>query len=479
MRLTIIGGGPGGYTAAFAAAERGWSVTLVEKTALGGTCLNSGCIPTKTLRASADALLLATRLDEYGITGCGVPEIDLDAVRRRKDKVITILGDGLKKACKHFKVQLVHGTARVVDRHTVQVHGVNGATVIQGDAVIIATGSRVLELPGLAFDQSHILSSDDALRLTRIPSRLIVVGGGVIGCELACIYRAFGSAVTVVEGQDRLLPLPSVDQDISTLLNREMRKQKIRVMTGKTLRDVRIREGMVRAVAAASPFVDSTTQTGEGEPLEADMVLVTVGRSPAVSGLDLEGADIAVDERGWIQVDDRLETSVPGIHAIGDILGPGRTMLAHVAAMEGLHAVAALCGEADVMRYDAVPSAIFTAPEIASVGLSEEQARKAHTQVVCATTQMRELGKAQAMGELPGFFKIVANADNGRVLGVHIAGAHASDLIAEAGLALHTQGTVGDIAATIHAHPTLAEGLYEAARATLRALAEHQQRRCS
>lgn len=479
MRLTIIGGGPGGYTAAFAAAEKGCAVTLVESAALGGTCLNRGCIPTKTLRASADALALASRLSEYGVTGCGTPGFDLDAVRRRKENVITILKGGLEKACARFKIELLHGTAKVVDRHTVRVHGADGESTIHGDAVIIATGSRVLELPGLAFDHTHILSSDDALELTRIPSRLIVVGGGVIGCELACIYRAFGSTVTVVEGQNRLLPLPSVDQDISTLLNREMRKQKIRVMTGKTLKDVRVQNGEVHGVATVSPFVDNAVPAEAEEALEADMVLVTVGRLPASSGTDLAQAGIAVDERGWIVVDERLETSVPGIYAVGDILGPSRVMLAHVAAMEGLRAVATLCGEADTMDYDAVPSAIFTAPEIGEVGLSEQQAREAFAQVVCGTVQMRELGKAQAMGELPGFFKIIANADNGRVLGVHIAGAHASDMIAEAGLALKAKVTVSDIAATIHAHPTLAEGMHEAARATLRAMTEQQHRRFS
>lgn len=473
MRLTIIGGGPGGYTAAFAAAQKGCEVTLIENSALGGTCLNRGCIPTKTVRASAEALHMASRLSEYGVRGCETPGIDLHGVRKRKESVMAILKGGLEKTCAHLKITRLHGSARIVDARRVTVHSPTGESAVSGDAVVIATGSRVLELPGLGFDHTHILNSDDALELETIPSRLVIVGGGVIGCELACIYGAFGSAVTIVEGQDRLLPLPSVDKDISALLNREMRKQKIRVKTGRTLTDVHVKDGVAHGIVVASPFVDTAASAGEQEEhIEADMIFVTVGRLPATEGLGLEEAGIAVDGRGWITVNDRLETSVPGIYAIGDILGPSHVMLAHVAAMEGLCVVDSLLGQSRPMNYEIVPSAIFTFPEIGEVGLSESQARDAYPHVVCGTVQMRELGKAQAMGELPGLFKIVADADTGRVLGVHIAGAHASDLIAEAGLALKAKATLSDIAATIHAHPTLAEGIFEAARVTMNAAAK-------
>ncbi len=470
MRITIIGGGPGGYTAAFAAAQKGCDVTLVEADSLGGTCLNRGCIPTKTLRASADALLTGMRLAEYGVTGCGEPGIDLDAVRRRKENVINILKTGLEKTCAHHKVQVITGTGRVVDAHTTVVRNATGEeTVINGDAIIIAAGSRTLQLPELTVDHTYICSSDDALQLTHVPQRLIIVGGGVIGCEMACIYRAFGSSVTVVEGQDRLLPMPSVDQDVSTLLNREMRKQKIKILLGKTLSDVRIENGVVHGTVGPSPFTAQASNVQEPETLEADMVLVTVGRVPATE-LGLAEAGIAVDKRGWITVDDNLQTSVPGVYAIGDILGPSRVMLAHVAAMEAHCVIDSLCGSQHAMAYDAVPSAIFTTPEIGEVGLSEAQALQTGANVVCGVTQMRELGKAHAMGELPGFFKVVADADSGRVLGVHIAGAHSSDLVAEAGLAINMGATLHDIAHTIHAHPTLAEGLHEAVHAALRAM---------
>ena len=297
-----------------------------------------------------------------------------------------------------------------------------------------------------------------------MPQRLIIVGGGVIGCEMAFIYRAFGAQVTVVEGQDRLLPMPSMDADVSTLLQREMKKRRIAWELGRTLKDMRVEDGVVRATLTASPFVDRPTPAQQKEvPVEADMVLVTVGRCPATEGLGLAEAGIGTDRRGWVVVDDDLKTSLPEVYAIGDLLGPSRVMLAHVAAMEGLCVVESLCGKPRAMRYDAVPSGVFTSPEVGSVGLSEQQAREQGMDVRCVTFQMRELGKAQAMGELPGFFKLVAAADDGRLLGAHIVGAHASDLVAEAALGVANGLTLEQVAHTIHAHPTLAEGLYEAA----------------
>lgn len=469
MRIIIIGGGPGGYTAAFEAARRGCEVTLIEQNAVGGTCLHRGCIPTKTLRASADALTFAARLSTYGVTGCTSPHLDMAVVQARVQYVVDILRDGLEKACARHKIRLLHGSGRLESAHSVVVHGTDGDTQVSGDALILATGSGVRQLPGLAFDSQHICSSDDAVHLTHVPRQLIIVGGGVIGCEMACIYRAFGSAVTIVEGTESLLPMPSVDADVRALLLRELRKQHIRVHTGRTLTQVRVEQGMVRA--AAVPASPGKVASADVFDMEADTVLVTVGRIPVVRELGLEAVGVAVDAHGWITVDAMLQTSVPGIYAVGDILGPGRPMLAHVAAAEGLHVIESLCGAKPTeLRYDAVPSAIFTSPEIGEVGLSEEQARAQNHRIVCGTTPMRLLGKAHAMGELPGFFKVVADADSGRVLGVHCVGAHASDIVAEAGLALTAGLDVWQLAHTIHAHPTLAEGLVEAARAAGHAL---------
>lgn len=441
IRLTVIGGGPGGYTAAFAAARAGMSVTLVESGNLGGTCLNNGCIPTKTLKASADALELALRLSQFGITGQGAPAVDPAAVLARKEKVCSTLRGGLEKACASLGVRLLKGRGRLVHAGLVEASTAEGPVSVEGDRVILATGSGALELPGLPVDHTHILTSDDALALDRVPASIAIVGGGVIGCELAFIYQAFGSKVTVVEGQNRLLPLPSVDADMSALLQREMKKRRIGCELGRTLKDVRVEGGMVRAIT----------------------VLVTVGRAPNTAGLGLAEAGVAVDGRGWIRADEHMRTSLPGVYAVGDALGPSRIMLAHVAAAEGLCAVRDCLGHDGRMDYSAVPSGIFTSPEIGCVGLAEAQASEAGRDVRTATFQMRELGKAQAMSELPGMFKIVSDGATGKVLGVHIAGAHATDLIAEAGLALRLGASVRDIASTIHAHPTLAEGLYEAA----------------
>lgn len=465
LRLTIIGGGPGGYTAAFAAARAGLSVTLVENDRLGGTCLNNGCIPTKTLRASADALELALRLSQFGINSQGA-SVDPVAVLARKEKVCATLRGGLEKACASLGVTLLQGRGRVVGSGLVEVSAPENKTLVESDRVIIATGSRPLALPGMPVDHRRILTSDDALALARVPASVIIVGGGVIGCELAFIYQAFGAKVTVVEGQNRLLPLPSVDTDMGTLLQREMKKRRIGCELGRTLTDVRVGEESVRALLSPSPFIESLTPAQQQQtPLEAEIILVTVGRTPNTSGLGLAEAGIVVDRRGWIEVDEQLQTTLPGVYAIGDVLGPSKVMLAHVAAVEGLCAVRNCLGQGKRMDYSVVPSGIFTAPEIGCVGLTEAQATEQGYAVRTSTFQMRELGKAQAMNELPGMFKLVSDAATGKLLGVHIAGAHATDLIAEATLALRMGASAADVASTIHAHPTLAEGFYEAALA--------------
>lgn len=465
LRLTIIGGGPGGYTAAFAAARAGLSVTLVENDRLGGTCLNNGCIPTKTLRASADALELALRLSQFGINSQGA-SVDPVAVLARKEKVCATLRGGLEKACASLGVTLLQGRGRVVGSGLVEVSAPENKTLVESDRVIIATGSRPLALPGMPVDHRRILTSDDALALARVPASVIIVGGGVIGCELAFIYQAFGAKVTVVEGQNRLLPLPSVDADMGTLLQREMKKRRIGCELGRTLTDVRVGEESVRALLSPSPFIESLTPAQQQQtPLEAEIILVTVGRTPNTSGLGLAEAGIVVDRRGWIEVDEQLQTTLPGVYAIGDVLGPSKVMLAHVAAVEGLCAVRNCLGQGKRMDYSVVPSGIFTAPEIGCVGLTEAQATEQGYAVRTSTFQMRELGKAQAMNELPGMFKLVSDAATGKLLGAHIAGAHATDLIAEATLALRMGASAADVASTIHAHPTLAEGFYEAALA--------------
>ncbi len=469
MKLTIIGAGPGGYSAAFAAAKAGAEVTLVERAKLGGTCLHTGCIPTKTLRSSADALDMASRLAEFGVAGECSLRADMPAVVTRKRKVTATLQTGLEKTCAALKVRVIRGTAELVNAGLVRVRTAEGVEDVAGDNVILATGSSPLELPALPVDHVRVLSSDDALELQAVPASLIIVGGGVIGCELAFIYRAFGSKVTVVEGQARLLPLPSVDEEISRLMQREMKKRGIAVELARTVTAVRpagddASGTGVSVEIGASPFVQAANPPAPRR-LEAEAVCVAVGRVPHTDGLNLAAAGVKTDARGWIEADDFLETSVPGVYAIGDILGPRRIMLAHMAVAEAHTAVRNILRPQDrkTQRYDVVPSAVFTAPEIGEVGLSEAQARERGLAVKTAVFQFRELGKAQAMGALAGLFKIVAEEGTGRLLGVHVAGAHASDLIAEAALALQKGCTAAELYETIHAHPTLSEGLYEAA----------------
>lgn len=466
-RITIIGAGPGGYTAAFEAAKAGAEVTLVESTWLGGTCLNCGCIPTKTMKASAEALETVHRAAEFGLTGTCDIKVDMPAIVARKRRVTQTLQGGLEKTCAKLKVALVMGRGQVVSASLVKVTKDDGSVVeIKGDKVVIATGSGTLNLPSLPVDHTFIMTSDDALELDHVPANLLIVGGGVVGTELAFIFRSFGSKVTVVEGQTRMLPVPSVDDEMSKLIQREMKKAGIAVELCRTVNSTSVEGKVVKAHLGPSPFLppEAIPESARREAtLEADAIFVTVGRVPNTQGLGLAEAGITTDKRGYIEVNDYLETNIPGVYAIGDVLGPFRIMLAHMAVAEGLIVAANCMGGKQIARYDVVPSGIFSSPEIADVGLTEAQAKAAGYDVVCSLFQFRELGKAQAMGELPGVFKLVADKTTGKLLGAHIAGAHATDLIAETTLALQLGASVKDIAHTIHAHPTLAEGIFEAA----------------
>lgn len=467
MRLTVIGAGPGGYTAAFEAAKAGCEVTLVESALLGGTCLNCGCIPTKTFKASAETLELARRASEFGLAGNCELNADMKAVVARKHRVSDTLRGGLEKTCAKLKIALVRGHGQVLSASLVRATQADGTVVdISGDKVILATGSSHFDLPSLPVDHAFILNSDDVLELDRIPARILVVGGGVIGSELAFIFRTFGSKVTIVEGQNRILPIPSVDEEMSRLLQREMKKRGISVELCRTVNAASVENGVVKAHLGPSPFLPIETLPAAAQKealLEVDAVFVTVGRIPHTQGLGLAEAGIVTDKRGYVETDAFLETNVPGIYAIGDLLGPARIMLAHMAVAEAHVAVANCLGARKAARYDVVPSGIFTSPEVADVGLTEAQAKAQGMDVAISLFQFRELGKAQAMGELPGLFKLIADKTTGKLVGAHIAGAHATDLIAEATLGLQMGITVKELAETIHAHPTLAEGLLEAA----------------
>ncbi len=461
-KITIIGAGPGGYTAAFEAAKKGADVTLIERNFLGGTCLNYGCIPTKNLKASAEAFELVHNAKNFGIITGAEATIDMQAVIARKEKVSVTLRGGLEKTCAQLKVKTVFGNAKIINANLVEVKTNEGITKIESDDIIIATGSSTLNLPNLPIDHKFILDSDDALELKYVPKSIIIVGGGVIGCELAFIYQAFGSKVTLVEGLDRVLPMPSLDEEMSKIIQREMKKSGISTELASVVDTCEIKNNKVIANVIPSPFLEHT-KVKESKTIEADVIIVAVGRVPNTQNLGIEELGIECDKRGFIITNEYLESNILHIYAIGDILGPSKIMLAHMAVAEAFIAIDNIFGAKKTCNYTICPSAIFTSPEIGSVGITEKQAKEQGLDIKVEVFQCRELGKAQAMGSLAGAFKLIADAKTNKLIGAHIAGAHASDLIAELALAMQLNASIEDIAHTIHAHPTLAEGVFEAA----------------
>ncbi len=463
LKLVIVGGGPGGYVAAVHAAHGGAEVTLVEKEALGGTCLHWGCIPTKIFRHSADLLEKIQKSDEFGITGVGRVEADLVKLQARKEKIIQAQLAGLEQLMAKNKIQVMRGTGSISGKGRLMITTPDRKkSEIKWDKLILATGSSPMELPGLPFNNTNIVTSSELLALDTVPKSAVIVGGGVIGCEFANILNAFGAQVTIIEGLGRLLPIPCVDESCSKTLLREMKKKKIDTAVNSTVTDIRRNGSLLTISTGPSPWADenSTIQPGE---ITADMVMVSIGRAPATDGLQLETMQIKTDKKGWIEVDATLQTSHPDVYAIGDVLGPGHVMLAHVASAEARIAAANALGENKVMDYSAVPSAIFTMPEIGCVGLTEREAEEKGLSFRSDSVLFRVIGKAQVIGEIAGEAKIVSEEKTGRVLGAHIIGPHATDLIAECTLAIKVGATLHDLAETIHAHPTLAEVIMEVA----------------
>ncbi|MEW6585891.1 MAG: dihydrolipoyl dehydrogenase [Nitrospirota bacterium] len=448
MRLAILGAGPGGYVAAIRAAQLGAQVTIIEEEEVGGTCLNKGCIPTKTIIASTNLLDKTRRLGEFGIESRGEIRPNLSAMLSRKDKVVRTQIKGIRNLFKSRGIQLKDGRGALTSSRTILVSFRDGSQeTIEADMIIIATGSRPYSVAAFPFDGKRILSSTDLLKLTEIPKSLLIVGGGVIGCEFACIFAQLGTEVTVVEMLDRVLP--TEDAEISDVLEREFKKKKIKVYINTKVEKIVSEEG------GAHAFLH-----GEKE-ITADKVLVATGRAFNSAGIGLEAAGVAKGVCGEILVNNRMETNVPGVYAVGDVTGG--LLLAHVASREGITAVINALGANSTMDYTAVPSAIFTSPETASVGLREFQAVEKGIKIKTGHFPFRSLGKAHALGEIEGLVKVISDAETDKVLGVHIIGPHASLLIHEAALAVRKGLKTRDIAETIHAHPTLSEALMEAA----------------
>jgi dihydrolipoamide dehydrogenase len=449
MKITIIGGGPGGYVAAIRAAQLGARVTVIEEDKVGGTCLHRGCIPTKSWVAAVQIYEKIQKAGEYGIVLEGGAQWNFPKLLERTRSVVDLQHRGIRTLFKSWGIELLEGRGRLVDTKAVEVALKEGKTVrVQTDRVILATGSRPALLPLFPFDGQTVLTSDDALVLDQIPKNLLIVGAGVSGCEFACIFKLLGTKVTMVEVLSRCLS--TEDEEISEILEREFKKSGIELMCNQRI------ESMQRA-QNGEVFV----RLSDGQEIRAERALITIGRTFNTQDLGLEAVGVRLGPRGQILVNEYMETHVPEVYAIGDVVGP--PMLAHKASREGIIAVGhALGADPRGMDYRTIPSGIFTIPEIGSVGLTEQQAlAKGHTLRI-GRFHFRGLAKSHVIGEITGMIKVVSDAQNDQILGVHIIGPHATDLIHEAAVAMGLGAKAADIGQIVHAHPTLSEALMEA-----------------
>ena len=449
--LIVIGSGPGGYSAAIRAGQYGLKTALVEKQArLGGTCLLVGCIPTKSLLQTADVWQRFVHADLEGIQ-CDNPRLDYPKVKDRKDGIVTRHSKGVEMLLKRAKVERIGGYATLKGGGKVEVKSDAGVQTIEGRNIIVATGSEARMLPALEPDPEFILTNVEILNLTAVPKSLAIIGAGAVGVEFASIFHRFGTEVTVIEMLPRIVPVE--DEDISKELERNFRKQKIRVETGARAENIR--------KTGHSVQVTLTTKEGKQEELEVEKLLVAVGRKPNTDKIGLENTKVELD-RGFIKVDKNQQTAEPGVYAIGDVVA-GTPQLAHVATREGMIAVAHMAGKpAMPINKNRIPGCTYTEPGIGSVGLTEAQARAQGYQVKVGRFPFAGNSRATILGHHEGFVKVVADERYGEILGVHIIGPEGYELIAEAVAAMEAEATVELMMQTIHAHPTLYEALGEA-----------------
>jgi dihydrolipoamide dehydrogenase len=454
--VIVIGSGTGGYVAAIRAAQLGLKVGVVERApALGGTCLNWGCIPTKALLEHAHAWKLAQDAAEWGIAFDGPPRLDLARVHARKDKIVQGLTGGVGLLFRKNKIDWIKGEARLAGGGAVEVSG-EGAARLTAREIIVATGSAPRSVPGVEIDRKRIITSDEAIHLREIPKSIAILGSGAVGVEFASIFNRFGSSVTIVELLPRLVP--NEDEAISAELEKQFRRLKIRSLTG------------TRVTTAATTGEGVTLQAalpdGTTESIAADYLLVATGRGPVTDGLGADAVGLPMD-RGFLRVDPLFRTPVAGISAIGDVITlgtPGHPQLAHLSSAEGIVAAERIAGrEVRPIDYDHVPRCTYCDPEIGSVGLTERQAIEQGHDVQVGTFPFGVLARARIANEAVGFVKIVADKRYDEVLGVHMIGPRATELLAEATLALRLECTVEELIRTIHAHPTLSEAVGEAA----------------
>ena len=451
--VVVVGGGPGGYVCAIRAAQLGFKVACVEKrSALGGTCLNVGCIPSKALLAASEKYEEAKHgLAKFGIKVGGV-ELDLPGMLAHKDKVVKENTGGIEFLFKKNKIAWLKGAGRITAPNTVEVEGVGAVTASK--AIVIATGSEVTPLPGIEIDEQKIVSSTGALALPEVPKRLVVIGGGVIGLELGSVWGRLGAEVTVVEFLDRILP--TMDGEVSKQMQRILGKQGMTFKLGSKVTGAKVTNtGVTLSVEPAAG--------GTAEEIEADVVLVAIGRRAYTNGLGLDAVGVEMDNRGRVKIGKHFETNVPGIYAIGDVVeGP---MLAHKAEEEGVALAELLAGQAGHVNHDLVPGVVYTWPEVAAVGKTEEELKAAGIAYKTGKFPFTANGRARAGGNTDGFVKILADTRTDKVLGVHMVGPNVSEMVAEVAVAMEFSASAEDIARTCHAHPTLSEVTKEAALA--------------
>lgn len=453
--LVVIGSGPGGYVAAIRAAQLGFKTAIVEKDAtLGGTCLNVGCIPSKALLQSSELVEEAQKsFDRHGIS-VGEVKVDLAKMLKRKDTIVRQLTGGVAALMKKNGIEVAQGFGRVGSATSVVVKAVDGSErTLATKRILIASGSVPVALPGVELDGNRVGTSTEALTYPEVPKEFVVIGAGVIGLELGSVWRRLGANVTVLEYMDRIMP--GTDAELASAAQRIFERQGIKFVLG-----ARVTGAKAQGDKAIVTWQD---KSGETKSIEVDRVLVSTGRKPYTDGLGVKEIGVALDNRGRITVDAHYQTNVPGIYAIGDVI-PG-AMLAHKASEEGVVAVEHMAGIKAHLNYDAIPGIVYTSPEIASVGKTEEELKAAGIEYKRGKFDFAPLGRAKAMQHTDGFVKILADAKTDRILGAHIIGHHAGDLIAELGIAMEFGGSSEDVARSTHAHPTMAEAIKEAALA--------------
>ena len=458
--VVVIGSGTGGYVAAIRAAQLGLKAAVVERApTLGGTCLNWGCIPTKALLEHAHALKVALDWKEWGLTiGQATIALDMNQVQARKDKIVKGLTGGIELLFKKNKIDWIKGSGRLAGKGAVEVTDGQKQMLTARKEIIVATGSQPRSVPGIEIDRKRIITSDEAIGLKEVPKSIVIMGSGAVGVEFASIFRRFGSEVTLIELLPRIVPVE--DDAVSSELEKSFKKQGIKVLTGTKVTSAR----------PGTDGVDLDCQTPDGKTtkIKADYLLVATGRGPVTSGLGAEDAGLRM-ERGYIHVDQEFRTSAPGISAIGDVITfdkPGHQQLAHLSSAEGVALAERIAGrEYARINYDQVPGCTYCDPEIGSVGLTEKQAQERGYDVKIGSFKFSVLARARIAAETEGFVKIVFDTKYDEILGIHMIGPRSTELVAEATLALRLECTVEELIRTIHAHPTMAEAVGEAAHA--------------